>query len=81
MKKIFEGVVVSMKMKKTAVVSITRINPHPLYKKLIKRDKKIKADTGNLIIANGDRVKIVETKPLSATKYFKVMEVIKNGSA
>lgn len=81
MKKVFEGVVVSIKMQKTAVVNITRITPHPLYKKLIKRDRKIKADTGNLAVTNGDRVKIAETRPLSATKYFKIVEVIKNGSA
>ena len=81
MKKMLEGTVVSMKMQKTAVVTITRITPHPLYKKLIKRDKKIKADTGNLEVTVGDRVRFVQTRPLSATKFFKIVEVIKNGSA
>lgn len=81
MKKIFEGVVVSLKMQNTAIVSITRRFPHPLYKKLIKRDNKINADISTFVPNVGDRVKIVETKPISKTKHFKIMEVIKNGAA
>jgi len=81
MKKIYGGVVVSLKMQKTAVVRITMKNPHPLYKKLIKSHKKIKADIGNLRLVVGDMVKIVEVRPISATKNFKILEVIKNGSA
>lgn len=81
MKKIYEGVVVSLKMQKTAVVRITSKNPHPLYKKLIKSYKKVKADIGTLRPAMGDMVKIVEVKPISATKNFKILEVIKDGSA
>ena len=81
MKKIFEGVVVSVKMEKTAIVSITRKFPHPLYKKLIKRSNKIVADVSTFEPKIGDRVKIVETKPISKTKHFKIMEVIKDGSA
>ena len=81
MKKTYEGVVVSLKMQKTAVVRITRKNPHPLYKKLIKSYKKIKADIGTFRPAMGDMVTIVEVKPISATKNFKILEVIKDGSA
>lgn len=81
MKKIFEGVVVGNKMAKTVVVKISSKSAHPIYKKLIKRDKKIKADTGSFSPNLGDRVKIVETKPISKDKHFKVMEVIKDGSA
>lgn len=81
MKKIFEGIVVSNKMAKTVVVKVTSISPHPIYKKLIKRDKKIKADTGSFSPILHDRVKIVETKPISKDKHFKIMEVIKSGSA
>ncbi len=81
MTKILEGLVVSASMQKTAVVNVTRKSPHPLYKKLIKKDKKIKVDVGNFLPTVGDRVKIVETKPISATKHFKIVEVIKDGSA
>ena len=81
MKKIYDGLVVSLNMQKTAVVSVTRRSPHPLYKKLIKKDKKIKADIGNFLPSIGDRVKVVEVRPISATKHFKILEVVKNGSA
>ncbi len=81
MKKISEGTVISVKMQKTAVVGVIVRYPHPLYKKLIKRDRKINADIGNFSLRIGDRVKITETKPVSRTKHFKIMEVIKNGSA
>jgi len=81
MKKIFEGTVTGIKMKKTAIVSITRRYPHPLYKKLIKKDKKLNVDIANFTAQIGERVKIVETKPISKTKHFKIMEVMKNGSA
>ncbi len=81
MKKILEGVVVGLKMQKTAIVSVTRRFPHPLYKKLMKKDNKINADVASFAPSLGDRVKIVENKPLSKTKRFKIMEVMKNGSA
>ncbi len=81
MKKIHDGLVVSLNMQKTAVVNVTRRSPHPLYKKLIKRDKKVKVEIGNFLPSIGDRVKIVEVRPISATKHFKILEVIKNGSA
>lgn len=80
-KKMLEGAVVSVKMQKTAVVSIVRQYPHPLYKKLLKRNKRINTDVDNFSVVVGDRVKITETKPISKTKHFKIMEVIKNGSA
>lgn len=81
MKKIFDGVIVSLKMKNTAIVSITRRFPHPLYKKLIKKNNRVNVDLSTFLPVVGDIVKIVETKPLSKTKHFKIMEVIKNGSA
>ena len=77
MPKVLEGVVVSLKMQKTAVVEVTRTAPHPIYKKLIKRDKKIKADTAGLSLSVGDRVKIRQTKPISKDKHFKIVEVLK----
>ncbi len=81
MKKILEGIIVSVKMQKTAIVGITRKFPHPLYKKLIKQDNKLNVDVGTFTAKAGDRVKIVETKPTSKTKHFKILEVIKDGSA
>jgi small subunit ribosomal protein S17 len=80
MKKTLEGVVVSIKMQKTAVVKVTRKYPHPLYKKLIKVDSKVSADIANFTPVVGDRVKIGEAKPISKTKHFKILEVIKNDS-
>jgi len=81
MKKIRDGVVISVKMQKTAIVGIVRRFPHPLYKKLIKRDSRISVDIGAFAPVVGDRVKIVEIKPISKTKHFKILEVIKDGSA
>jgi small subunit ribosomal protein S17 len=81
MKKTLEGIIVSVKMQKTAVVKITRVMPHPLYKKLIKRDSNLNADIGTFAPSVGDRVKIVEIKPMSKTKHFRILEVTKDGSA
>jgi len=81
MKKIFNGIIVSVKMQKTAIVKITRKYPHPLYKKLIKRDNRVKVDVATFSPTVGDKVKIIEVKPISKTKHFKILEVIKNGSA
>jgi len=81
MKKILDGIVISLKMQNTATVAITRRFPHPLYKKLIKKDDKINADISTFTPHVGDRVKIIETKPISKTKHFKIMEVVKNDTA
>ncbi|OGH09041.1 MAG: 30S ribosomal protein S17 [Candidatus Levybacteria bacterium RBG_16_35_6] len=77
MQKTFNGKVISLKMQKTAVIEVVRKSPHPLYRKLIKVSKKFKADTGDLNLTIGDRVKIGETRPLSKDKKFKVLEVLK----
>lgn len=76
MKKMLEGKIVSLKMNKTAVVEITRKSVHPLYKKVSTKSKRIKADTGELVLEVGQKVKISPTKPISKGKFFKV-EVIK----
>jgi small subunit ribosomal protein S17 len=77
MHRTFEGKVVSVKMNKTVVVEIVRYAPHKLYKKLLKRNRNFKADTAGLELKVGDKVKIVEIKPMSKEKNFKVVEVIK----
>lgn len=75
--KIFEGIVTSIGMNKTVVVEVSRKTPHPLYKKLIKRSKKLKADnTGFEELKIGNRVKIIETRPISKNKYFRVSQIL-----
>ena len=76
--KAFSGKVVSLKMNKTAVVEVVRRKPHPLYRKLIRKSKRIKAGIAEgLTLTLGQTVKIVETKPTSKDKFFIVKEVIK----
>jgi len=77
MQKKFNGTIVSVKMQKTVVVEVTTSSPHKLYKKLIKTGKRYKADTGDLALKLGDKVKIGEISPMSKDKKFKVLEVIK----
>lgn len=76
-KKTFIGKVVSNKMTKTVVVEIERLISHPVYKKIIKRTGRIKADTAGLEVPMGATVKIEQTKPISHGKQFKVIEVFK----
>ena len=71
--KILKGVVVSDKMDKTVVVSVSKFVKHPLYGKFYKVSKKYKAhDEGN-VYKTGDKVEIIETKPISKDKRFKVI--------
>ncbi len=73
-KNILKGVVVSDKMNKTVVVSVSRFVKHPLYGKFYKISKKYKAhDEGNTFKV-GDSVEIVETRPISKDKRFKVVK-------
>ncbi len=77
MKKTFIGKIISLKMNKTAVVEVGRRQAHPLYKKLLRRSSKIKADTADLTLVVGQKVKISQTKPISKEKFFIVTKVIK----
>jgi small subunit ribosomal protein S17 len=77
MQKTFNGKIISLKMNKTAVVEVVRRSPHPLYKKLLRKSSSYKADTGDLTLTLGQKVKIAETRPISKGKFFKVVEVIK----
>jgi len=74
MPKILIGTVISTKMKKTVVVKVERKFRHPLYKKVIVRHKKYKAHNEELKLKEGDQVKIIETRPISKDKHFKVIE-------
>ena len=71
--KTFKGVVVSDKMKDTIVVEISRYVKHPKYQKFIKRSKRIKAHDAGNTKKIGDTVVIVEVRPISKTKNFKVI--------
>ncbi len=70
------GKVVSDKMQKTVVVAIERLIQHPLYKKGIKRTIKFKAHDEKNEAHIGDTVKVVQTRPLSKEKCWRVVEVI-----
>jgi small subunit ribosomal protein S17 len=76
MAKVLSGKVTSVKMQDTVIVEVTRFVPHPLYKKLMKRSKSFKVAVNGHTLEVGRRVKIVETRPVSKDKYFKVQEVI-----
>jgi small subunit ribosomal protein S17 len=71
-----EGLVVSDKMDKTVVVAVEDRVKHPLYGKVIRRTNKLKAHDETNQVGVGDRVLIMETRPLSATKRWRVVEVL-----
>ena len=70
------GIVVSDKMDKTVVVAIEDNVRHPLYKKIIKRTVKLKAHDENNECGTGDRVLVMETRPLSKDKRWRVTNII-----
>ena len=70
------GIVTSDKMDKTVVVSIEDNVKHPLYKKIIKKTVKLKAHDENNQCGIGDRVLVMETRPLSKDKRWRVVEII-----
>jgi len=70
------GKVVSDKMDKTVVVAIADHVQHPLYKKIVKRTVKLKAHDENNECRIGDRVLVMETRPLSKDKRWRVVEII-----
>ena len=70
------GVVGSDKMDKTVVVAIVDNVRHPLYKKIVKRTVKLKAHDENNECRVGDRVSLMETRPLSKDKRWRVVEII-----
>ena len=70
------GIVVSDKMQKTVVVAIERRFPHPLYGKMVTRTKRLKAHDEENSAKTGDRVRIMETRPLSKDKRWRVVEIV-----
>ncbi len=76
-RKVRQGLVVSDKMDKTIVVLVERMTSHPLYKKRIKRNKKYHAHDAENTCHEGDIVEIMETRPLSKTKRWRVTKIVK----
>lgn len=70
------GTVTSDKMDKTIVVAVTEHVKHPLYKKIIKRTYKLKAHDEENACSIGDKVKVMETRPLSRDKRWRLIEII-----
>jgi small subunit ribosomal protein S17 len=75
-RKIRTGYVVSDKMQKTIVVELEDRKSHPLYGKIIRTTSKVKAHDEQETAGIGDRVRLMETRPLSASKRWRVVEVI-----
>jgi small subunit ribosomal protein S17 len=75
-RKVREGIVVSNKMDKTVVVAVEDRFKHPLYGKIVRRTSKLKAHDEANSAGIGDRVLIMETRPLSATKRWRVVEIL-----
>ncbi|RVW05082.1 30S ribosomal protein S17 [Rhodococcus xishaensis] len=75
-RKVRIGYVVSDKMEKTIVVELEDRVKHPLYGKIIRRTSKVKAHDENGVAGIGDRVQLMETRPLSATKRWRLVEVL-----
>jgi small subunit ribosomal protein S17 len=75
-RKVREGLVVSDKMDKTVVVSVEDRVKHAMYGKIIRRTTKYKAHDERNECGIGDRVRLMETRPLSATKRWRVVEIL-----
>ena len=73
------GVVLSRKMDKTAIVSVVRLTHHPLYNKVIKKAKKYKVHDENNACHPGDKVRIIECRPLSREKRWRLAEILLKG--
>ena len=76
LRKVRTGKVVSDKMDKTIVVAVIDNVNHPLYGKIVKRTRKLYAEDANNECHVGDRVKVMETRPLSKTKRWRLVEIV-----
>lgn len=73
------GCVISNKMNKTVVVAVERSVVHPVYRKVLRRITKMKAHDEQNACKIGDRVRMVETRPISKEKHWRVVEVLEKG--
>ena len=76
LRKVMVGTVVSDKMDKTVVVAVKTSVSHPMYGKTVKRTYKLKAHDENNECQTGDKVKVMETRPLSKDKRWRVVEIM-----
>ena len=76
-RKVREGQVISNKMDKTIVVAVSRLVKHPLYGRYIKRTTKLMAQDDESTCQMGDIVRVVETRPLSKRKCWRLLEVVR----
>ena len=76
LRKVRVGKVISNKMDKTIVVTVVDNVKHPLYNKIVKRTYKLKAHDEENICGIGDRVRVMETRPLSKDKRWRLVEII-----
>jgi len=79
-RKVRTGVVISDKMDKTVVVEVSRTVIHPVYKKYVRRRKRFMAHDEENLCRIGDQVMIVETRPLSRNKNWRVRKILKEAS-
>ena len=79
MAKVLKGTVTSNSMQRTAVVEVVEKRPHKMYRKLIKHSKKYKVDIADATVGIGDIVRIVEIRPISKDKHFKLLDVVTMG--
>jgi small subunit ribosomal protein S17 len=80
-RKVREGLVVSDKMNKTVVVAVERQVVHPIYHKVLRRMTKFKAHDEQNACGIGDRVRMIETRPISKDKHWRVVEILEKGRA
>lgn len=73
------GNVISDKMNKTVVVAVDRFVPHPFYRKFTRRVTKLKAHDEQNLSKVGDRVKLIETRPISKEKHWRVVQIMERG--
>jgi small subunit ribosomal protein S17 len=73
------GKVVSNKMNKTVVVAVERSIIHPMYRKVLRRMTKLKAHDEQNQCQLGDRVRMIETRPISKEKHWRVVEILERG--
>lgn len=75
-KRVLQGKVVSTKMSKTRIAEVERFPTHPIYRKVQSRRKRYKFHDENEVTNEGDIVKIIECRPLSRDKHFRLLEVV-----
>ena len=75
-RKVRDGIVVSDKMDKTVIVVVQEQKPHPLYKKVVRHSSRLKAHDESNECGVGDRVRLVETRPLSKDKRWRVASIL-----